>query len=62
MALYETFGEFDSAEELNMAAANQKKEGDKVALVALAKENGIDEDDATDFFEGNVPELCSDIE
>ncbi len=61
MALYETFGEFDSAKELNMAAANQKKEGDKVALVALAKENGIDEDDATDFFEGNVPELCSEL-
>lgn len=61
MALYETFGEFDSAEEINMAAANQKKEGDKTALIELAKENGIDEDDANDFFDGIVPELCSDL-
>jgi len=61
MALYETFGEFDSAEELNMAAANQKKEGDETALIELAKENGIDEEDAKDYFEGIVPELCSDL-
>ena len=61
MALYETFGEFDSAEEINKAAANQKKEGDKTALIELAKENGIDEDDANDYFDDIVPELCSDL-
>ena len=34
--MYEKFGEFDSFEELNQAAAAQKAEGDEEALFALA--------------------------
>lgn len=57
--MYEKFGEFDSAEELNRAAAAQKAEGDQEALKILAKENGIDEDDTVDFWEGTVDTFCT---
>lgn len=57
--MFEKFGEFDSAEELNRAAAAQKAEGDKEALLALAKENGIDREDAEDYWEGHVDSLCT---
>lgn len=40
--MFDKFGEFDSAEELNRAAAAQKAEGDLEALIALAVGNGID--------------------
>ena len=43
--MFDKFGEFDSHEELNRAAAAQLKEGDDEALMALAQENGIDEED-----------------
>lgn len=59
MALYEKYGEFDSYKEINMAAANQKSEGDMNAIKEIAKENGIDEMDAEDFINGDVSELCS---
>ena len=44
--MFDKFGEFDSVEELNRAAAAQKAEGDEQALVLLAQENGIDKEDA----------------
>ena len=44
--MFDKFGEFDSAEELNRAAAAQKKEGDYEAIYALAKEDGIDREEA----------------
>lgn len=52
--MFEKFGEFDSADELNRAAAAQRKEGDEQAIRALAEENGIDREDAEDFIEGSV--------
>lgn len=57
--MYEKFGEFDSYEELNRAAAAQKAEGDQEALKILAKENGIDEDDMADFWDGTVDTFCT---
>lgn len=51
--MYDKFGEFDSAEELNRAAAAQLKEGDTEAIFALAEENGIDKEDAEDYILGN---------
>lgn len=57
--MFEIFGEFNSAEELNRAAAGQKSEGDKEALITLAEENGIDEEDALDYFDGVTEELCT---
>lgn len=47
--LYEKFGEFDSAEEINVAADGQKAEGDTDAIFAIAQENGLDREDAQDF-------------
>lgn len=40
--MFEKFGEFDSCEELNRAAAAQLAEGDTDAIYTIAEENGID--------------------
>lgn len=57
--MYEKFGEFDSFEELNRAAAAQKAEGDEEALFALAQENGLDKEDVEDYLDGTVEELAT---
>lgn len=57
--MFDKFGEFDSAEELNRAAAAQKAEGDEETLIAIAKENGIDEEDAEDYMDGVVEALVT---
>jgi hypothetical protein len=49
--MFDKFGEFDSVEELNRAAAAQKAEGDEEALKALAVENGLDPEDAEDYMD-----------
>lgn len=59
MALFEKFGEFDSAEEINRAAAAQLAEGDTDAIYALAKENGIDMEEVDDYIDGVTTELCT---
>lgn len=56
--MFDKFGEFDSAEEINRAAAAQLAEGDTDAIYALAKENGIDVEEADDFIDGLTKELC----
>ena len=50
--LFEKFGEFDSAEELNRAAAAQLAEGDIDAIYEIAEENGLDREDAEDYIDG----------
>lgn len=55
--MFEKFGEFDSAEELNKAAMAQFTEGDDDAVRALAAENGLDPEDAEDFIAGDIPAL-----
>lgn len=57
--MFEKFGEFDSAEEINRAAAAQLKEGDTEAILTIAKENGIDTEDAQDYIDGCVEELVN---
>lgn len=57
--MFEKFGEFGSAEELNMAAEGFLKEGDTASLLALAEENGIDREDAQDYIEGNAECLAT---
>lgn len=57
--MFDKFGELDSAEELNRAAAAQKAEGDEEALIALALENGIEKEDAEDYMDGCVEELAT---
>lgn len=57
--MFEKFGEFNSVDELNMAAEGLWKEGDTASLMALAKENGIDEEDATDYENGYTDSLAT---
>lgn len=52
--MFDIFGEFDSADEMNRAVAAQRKEGDNEAILAIAEENGIDKEDAMDFIDGCV--------
>ena len=57
--MFDKFGEFDSAEEINRAAAAQFAEGDEQAIYDIAKENGIDKEDADDFMDGIYPTLVN---
>lgn len=50
--MFEKFGEFDSAEEMNKKAEELKKAGDTEKIYDLARENGIDKEDAEDFISG----------
>lgn len=57
--MYDRFGEFDSAEEINRTAAGLKEEGDTESIYILAEENGLDREDAEDYINGDVPELAN---
>lgn len=57
--MFDKFGEFDSAEEINKAAAGQLAQGDTQAIRDIAEENGLDPADAEDYITGEVPELCN---
>lgn len=57
--MFEKFGEFDSAEEINAKAAGLIAAGDKAAVAELAEENGIEVEDAEDYIDGVVLELCT---
>ena len=57
--MFERFGEFASWQDLNEAAAGQKEEGDESALLALARENGIEDEDVEDYLDGLIPELVT---
>lgn len=57
--MFDKFGEFDSAQEINEAAAAQLAEGDTEAVHAIAEENGIDAEEADDFINGDVGELTN---
>ena len=57
--MFDKFGEFDSAEEINRAAAAQLAEGDHEAIRGIAAENGLDPEDAEDYITGDLPELCN---
>jgi hypothetical protein len=60
--MFEKFGEFDSVEELNRAAAAQKAENDEDALIALALENGLTREDAEDYMDGCTDTLATDLQ
>lgn len=57
--MFDKFGEFDSAEEINRAAAAQMAEGDLNAVYAIAEENGIDREDAQDYIDGACLQLVN---
>lgn len=55
--MFEKFGEMNTIEEINMAAEGLKAEGDRESLMALARENGIEDDDTEDYLEDYVTQL-----
>lgn len=57
--MFEKFGEFNSAEEINACAAGLKDEGDEQSLYDLAEENGLTKEDAEDYLDDCVDELCN---
>ena len=57
--MFEKFGEFDSYEEINRAAAAQLAEGDTEAIYVIAEENGIDREDAEEYIDGDAAELVT---
>ena len=59
--MFDKFGEFDSWDEINRTAAGLKTEGDLDSIVELAKENGIDVEDAQDYIAGDIQELCTSL-
>ena len=59
--MWDRFGEFNSAAEINELAVNLRKEGDADSLKELARENGIDPDLAEAFLDGELLYLCDDM-
>lgn len=59
--MFERFGEFNSAEEINETAVNLRKEGDHESLKELAKENGIDMEILEAFLDGDMLYLCDEM-
>jgi hypothetical protein len=56
-AMFEIFGEFNSAEEINQAAEGLLAEGDKDNILKLAVENGLDKEFAQAYIDGDIPVL-----
>ncbi len=56
--MFEKFGEMSSAEEINALAENLFNEGDTESLIAMAKENGLAEEFAQAYIEGEIPKIC----
>ncbi len=59
--MFERFGEFGSAGEINETAVNLRKEGDMESIRVLAEENGIDEEIAEVFIDGDLLYLCDEM-
>lgn len=59
--MYDRFGEFESAAEINETAVNLRREGDRDSLKVLAKENGIDGDVLEAFLDGDILYICDDM-
>ncbi len=57
--MFEKFGEFDSAEEMNRKAEEMLTAGETKGILQLAEENGIEKEDAEDFIDGFAPEFAS---
>lgn len=57
--MFDKFGEFNSAAELNAAAKGFMDEGDYESLYALAEENGIEQETVDDYMDYVTPELAS---
>ncbi|MDF2609073.1 MAG: hypothetical protein K0R92_547 [Lachnospiraceae bacterium] len=59
--MYKVFGEFDSSEEINEAAAGLLAEGDHENILVLAKENGLDPEFAQAYIDGEISVLTDSL-
>ena len=57
--IFTKYGNFNSADEINEAAKNQLAQGDTEAVREIARENGLDPEDAEDFITGGWDRMCS---
>lgn len=57
--MFQKYGEFGSYEEINAMAQKLKEAGEEDSLMSLAEENGIDREDAEDFYDGAIEELTT---
>ena len=57
--MFDKFGEFDSAEDMNKTAEDILKNGNKKDLLKLAEENGIDKEDTEDYIDGITSEFAT---
>lgn len=57
--IFTKYGNFDSADEINEAAKNQLAQGDTEAIREIARENGLDPEDAEEFITGGWDRVCS---
>lgn len=57
--MFDKFGEFNSAEEINECAAGLKAEGDEQSLYDLAAENGLAKEDVEDYLDDGMDVLCN---
>lgn len=57
--MFERFGEYDSAEQINKKAEKLKTAGDMASVMTLAEENGIDREDAQDYIDGLEGQMCN---
>lgn len=56
--MFDKFGEFDSAHEINQLAENLFNEGDFTSIRVVAKENGIPEEFVDAYLNGEIEEIC----
>lgn len=59
--MFDKFGEFDSFEEINRKAKELLGAADTNAVRELAKENGLDPQDAEDYITGAETMFCTDL-
>lgn len=59
--MFEKYGEFDSYEEINQKAKELMEAADTNAVRELAKENGLDPQDAEDYITGAETMFCTDL-
>ena len=57
--MYEVFGEFDNADEINGTAAGLLAAGDHKNILVLAKENGLDKEIAQAYIDGDIPMITT---
>ena len=56
--MFEKYGNFDSAKEINEKAEELFNDGQVDEIYILAAENGIEKEMADAYIEGDLPELC----